>query len=267
MSSRAFTVFQDIPAEISKPARAKRAAALKPASSPVVSTSLSTLASIEKENLHPVTGTPAGPGSNSNIKKRKASGVLASKIVTTPATTAPSKKDKDAQPRKPSSSKGKSSEGRKSSKKVSSRKASSTLSIVDEKNAPNDPTTKPLSQATVEQAVIDSKCYEFTVSPLADVSRAFDITSPTDGELQTREMKNDLPTAIRDYFSPSLGQHSSTTDRDSSEPAAPEATTTDQTTLSTPERKKLYSSFTFSSPSPSSPRSEQQQLEQEPAPQ
>lgn len=165
MSVRSFTVFQDTP-----PLPPHDDSHIRDAAA----TLLSTLAAIEKENLHPITGQRAGPTTASETKKRK-TGALATKVLAIPA----SKKHKElnAEPkktRKPLSSTGKprSSDAKKSSSKSSrSRKTSPLPPVVEEHELQRQPPRLSISQIN-----IDSRCYELTVSPLADVSEAYDAT-------------------------------------------------------------------------------------------
>ena len=169
MSVRSFTVFQDIHDEHSP----------RTAATDTAATLLSTLAAIEKENLHPVTGQRAGPTIASEAKKRKTA-ALATKLVPVPA--AKKHKELKGEPkktRKPLSSSGKprSADSAKSTSKSSrSRKASPLPPVVEEHEAHRQ---RPC--LSTSQIDINSRCYELTVSPLADVSDAYD---PTRSESQ-----------------------------------------------------------------------------------
>lgn len=159
MSVRAFTVFQDTPSvETSEPR--------------VTSPSATTLASLtEKENVHPLTGERTGPDFTS--KKRKTT-VLATKVhmpLTTKKQTDDSKHESKKRKSASSSSlKTKSTlkrGGKVKASKRSTRKLSSPLPKVDEEVALE-------KEQRVAQAHIDSKCYELTVQPLADVTPAYE---------------------------------------------------------------------------------------------
>jgi hypothetical protein len=199
MSLRTFTVFQDaVSSEAPQPtitrpnAMVTRSSSLNLTSSSVNATvSLNDLVALDKENFHPVTGERAGPSNNVGSKKRKTS-VLATKVQP-PSTT-----KKDAQPelkkRKASTStstKGKVKRDGKAtvtarktaSKRTLSRKVSPMPRLNEEEEARKD---------RITQVDIDSRCYELTVQPLADVSQAYEegaafegiLTSSCEGKLK-----------------------------------------------------------------------------------
>ena len=192
--TRSFTVFRDEPSEPSTKPRKASVDVLSPAetsSTNVVPTSLTTS---EKENLHPVTGLRTTYASDAQTKKRKNS-VLATKLFVPPT----SKKQKEscdpeskpeAKKRKVSSAKTKSISSRKDGK-VSSRKTASATSSkrkvaempkVDEEEEVEavEEQKADVEGETVNQASIDAKCYDLTVSPLADVSKAYDKVALSD---------------------------------------------------------------------------------------
>ncbi|KAF8628755.1 hypothetical protein AX15_003743 [Amanita polypyramis BW_CC] len=115
-------------------------------------------------------------------------------------------------------------------------------------------------QSQLSQADIDSRCYELTVKPLADVSQAYEDTSVfqdvgTDGDkskLQTVKEPSVEP-EIRDYYAPPIA-NSANLQLGSSRKSPFEEPTGSTKTFSTPERKAIYAAFTFSSPSPSGQR-------------
>lgn len=136
------------------------------------------LVALDKENFHPVTGERAGPSNNAGSKKRKTS-VLATKVQP-PSTT-----KKDAQPetkkRKASTStiKGKVKRdgkitvtAKKGAKRTVSRKVSPMPRLNEEEEAQKD---------YITQVDIDSRCYELTVQPLADVSQAYNEDAAFEG--------------------------------------------------------------------------------------
>lgn len=176
MSVRSFTVFQDTPSQDTLThhdplARADTAATL-----------LSTLAAIEKENLHPVTGQRAGPTTGSETKKRKTA-ALATKVLLVPA---PKKhKEEPKKTRKPlgSLAKPRRVDAKKSTSKSSrsSRKTSPLPPVAEEHELLRQP-----PRLSVSQLDIDSRCYELTVSPLADVSEAYD---PTHSDSQESDVR------------------------------------------------------------------------------
>ncbi|KAF8813141.1 hypothetical protein BYT27DRAFT_7085205 [Phlegmacium glaucopus] len=266
MSLRTFTVFQDAVSsderqpKITRPnAMVTRSSSLKLATSSSNATgSLHDLVALDKENFHPVTGERAGPSNNAGSKKRKTA-VLATKVQHSTTTK------KDAQPdvkkRKASTSttsKGKAKRDGKttvtarkgSAKRIISRKVSPMPRVNEEEEAQKD---------RITQVDIDSRCYELTVKPLADVSQAFEEgvafegipTSPCEAKLKFSAVKaSSAEPEIRDYFEPSSALFSSSTSRF---PSISEEIAEGRT-FSTPERKQIYAAFTFSSPSASSGR-------------
>ncbi|KAH0835925.1 hypothetical protein J3R83DRAFT_9823 [Lanmaoa asiatica] len=257
MSVRSFTVFQDTPSELPQSHHDSDVRALTLSATDAAATLLSTLAAIEKENLHPVTGQRAGPTVGSEAKKRKTS-ALATKVLIVPS----SKKHKELKGeqkkmRKPLSSAGKprTSDARKSSSKStrSSRKASPLPPVVEEQELQRRP-----ARLSISQIDIDSRCYELTVSPLADVSEAYDAarTESQEPDMHTEREKSVEP-AIRDYFSPPMVDKPLQITNDTlcnTDDSSPQTNN-----FSTPERKRIYSAFTFSSPSPTSERFKQAQ--------
>lgn len=126
------------------------------------------------------------------------------------------------------------------------------------------------------QADIDSKCYELTVQPLADVSQAYDESCVLDQRSATDKVKfrtvkvrllfchfyahylsgwsqaSSAEPELRDYFvSPSS---CSSLPSGSTVASCPSGPLQDGRAFSTPERKQIYAAFTFCSPSPTSER-------------
>ena len=178
-SLRTFTVFQDaVSSDVPQPKIARPSPMITRSSSLNLTTSssnatgsLNDLVALDKENFHPVTGERAGPSNNTGSKKRK-NGVLAIKVQ--PLSTI----KKDAQPevkkRKASTStKGKTKRDGKSTgtarkgaaKRAISRKVSPMARLNEEQETQKD---------QIAQVDIDSRCYELTVQPLADVSQAYE---------------------------------------------------------------------------------------------
>lgn len=172
MSVRSFTVFRDTTSDLPQSHNVSDVRPLTPPATDPAATLLSTLAAIEKENLHPVTGQRTGPTVSSEAKKRK-SGALATKVLVAPSSKKHRElKGEQKKTRKPLSST-RSSDARKSSTKSSrsSRKASPLPPVAEEKESQHRP-----ARLSISQLDIDSRCYELTVSPLADVSEAYDAT-------------------------------------------------------------------------------------------
>jgi len=182
MSVRSFTVFQDTTTEIQKinheGDKKLAATAIHTANS-----LLSTLAAIEKENLHPVTGERAALVPSNALKKRKTA-VLVTKVLA-PLPSSKKQKDVKSDPkksRKSSTSSGKKTEGRKKNARESrsTRKASPLPRVDEEQEVLNaTPVQRRSTGLTISQSNIDSRCYELTVSPLADVSEAYDTATET----------------------------------------------------------------------------------------
>jgi len=177
--------------------------------------------------------------------------VLATKLHNPPSQKdskqAPSKKRKVA-----SSSDGETERSRPKSRRlklITRRTRSPELaSIAEEKD---ERLARRLSQSDV-----DSRCYDLTVSPLANVSDAFAQISPSatkHGETApTTKRPGSVEPELRDYVrSPAdaiVAAAPSTPVRRSTR-----GTSLPPPTLSTPERKRIYASFTFSSPIRGSP--------------
>ncbi|KAF8870176.1 hypothetical protein BD779DRAFT_1653821 [Infundibulicybe gibba] len=258
MSLRSFVVFQDAPPSNS-PQVVSNAKENYNNSLPLVDHAthnmpMATLNPADKENVHPVTGE------RSSLvvvgKKRKPTAVLATKVHAPIAMRKPTdgKDGKDTQPetkkRKSSAPSGDNGakKVKKDAKKVAAtrkptKRRASPLPKLDEEEE---------GSHQITQATIDSKCYDLTVQPLADVSQAFDqaLTSGSlasaDGRSKLRCVKaSSAEPEIRDYFSDNI----------SSAPNAPKATAAaNSVAFSTPERKRIYTAFTFSSPSPTKQR-------------
>ncbi|KAA1472104.1 hypothetical protein DENSPDRAFT_838275 [Dentipellis sp. KUC8613] len=242
MATRSFIVFQDEPLPSAKPHTSRRSASEPPSFSAealAAASAPSWLSSQEKENLHPVTGTRAGATADSQTKKRKNS-VLATKLHIPPAT----KKQKELKPdatkkRKALSSTSKSKTTTRKDGKTSAPSRSALVRKVTElpkvEEEATDIEDEGRENGTVAQARADSKCYDLTVSPLADVSKAFDQVPHPAPSAESNQLDDELP-ILKSTTSPTNARLSSTKG------------------LSTPERKRIYTAFTFSSPSPSSKR-------------
>ena len=171
MATRTFVVFQDDPSEplpTIKTDVSPSPALIEPT---ILGISSIPVTTAEKENLHPVTGARSA-AADSQSKKRK-NGILATKLHIPSTTKKPRDLALDCRKRKtttPSSSKT-SNSGR----VISS--GALNLSRVEEIVEHERP-----CQDKVTQAEVDSKCYDLTVSPLADVSHAFDQVSLSSAE-------------------------------------------------------------------------------------
>ncbi|KAI0032861.1 hypothetical protein K488DRAFT_85457 [Vararia minispora EC-137] len=277
MAPRAFTVFVDKPSQ--------------PAAKPVLPTSAlntNTAASstTEKENLHPVTGQHATSSSETQIKKKK-SAVLTTKLYT-PFVHSKARSCDQAS----------SNDGHVASRKRSALAASGAQTTMKKLRSISESDksggfslthkAKPLPKLEEEpepdvlvagssqqahpdadarddaQADIDSKCYALTVSPLADVSQAFDKVSVRSTTSSSTPCSDDTKTAVENTRTrdavititkfASLRERHSTKHSVLAPPPNSAHTNQDSKRFSTPERKLIYSAFTFSSPSPTARR-------------
>ncbi|KAF8191799.1 hypothetical protein BJ912DRAFT_1058244 [Pholiota molesta] len=280
MSLRTFTVFQDAPSggvqqpKISRPnamvTRSQRFASNVATGENVATTD--DLSTINKENYNPATGECAGP-STSGLKKRKTT-VLATKVQPAPASSKSkgSSKDKDAQPELgPEQKKRKASAPSSALKSKATKKdttkgsgtAKKTSKRTGSKKVAPMPKLKEEDAGEIDRiadADADARCYELTVKPLADVSQAYEevdvfesftTCSTSTTAAHERNVKfstvkeSSVEPELRDYFQPTQATFPSTAGRllralSEDAPAR---------TFSTPERRKIYSAFTFSSPS------------------
>lgn len=206
MSSRSFAVFLDNPQpEILKPKASHNVAdsPLSPSTPNVnINYSNALTTGTEKENLHPVTGERPGLTNASTGKKRKPSvSILATKVHNPPTNKKQKESSKSLKPeakkRKSSSSTSSSTttKSKSSSSDKESKRAGSTLGSA-KKPSTSSRSSKSSSRKVspmpkleeegdvlgrererIRQSEIDSRCYELTVSPLADVTRAYDTSS------------------------------------------------------------------------------------------
>ena len=202
MSTRSFAVFQDTPSDESKqkPSAAVAENPLSPMTSSqenMRSTETILSPTMEKENLDPVTGLAVQPSTTG--KKRKmseSSSILATKAISIPASSS-SKVSKGRELKRKSSTssavgkKGKNGLSKKGSEgrvvlgctengssshvaagsrrpRALSRQPTTILGSV-----PEEAHEEADDISTVEQALINSRCYDLTVKPLADVSDAY----------------------------------------------------------------------------------------------
>ncbi|TFK25267.1 hypothetical protein FA15DRAFT_703815 [Coprinopsis marcescibilis] len=271
MATRSFTVFQDTP--LSNPTRSGLKSSRAPSGVLVArSSSRTNLNStvearviLDKENFNPVTGERTTQGTAAE-KKRKTLTVLAAKEHVATSSKKSKAEIPEAKKRKTSSLKAKPAaikakdsktvpSTRKPKRNSPSRRASPLPKVEEEKG--NEADNRSQAQES-NQAAIDSRCYELTVKPLADVSDAYVVPESsscsrngenTKGPFQMIKEASVEP-EIRDYFSP---KQASSLVASSLERFAEEENQTSYV-FSTPERKKIYSSFTFTSPSPSGQR-------------
>lgn len=173
MTSRKFTVFIDDVSTV-KPQPAPKPTSTK---APEEEAGPSSLSATEKENLHPLTGGRLRSSSTVGLKRK--SSVLAIKLHIPPETKG-SKKAPSLVPSKKrkvtSSSDGEIEQSRSKARRLKPaargrRRSPELTSIAEEKD---ERLARRLSQSDV-----DSRCYDLTVSPLANVSDAFAQISPS----------------------------------------------------------------------------------------
>lgn len=142
---------------------------------PSLATVLST--SANKENLDPLTGERS-TGVGAAAKKRKTS-ALAVKACSEGGSSENASAQPVAKKRKGSTSSGTALKPKaaKKGKKVTKKRSGSPLPKVDEEGGEAVvETLNTPSIAEQAQAVVDARCYELTVAPLADVSAAYEAT-------------------------------------------------------------------------------------------
>jgi hypothetical protein len=174
MASRAFSVFIDDKPSSPKPL--PKSLVISPTSHDLIRSSSeagsSSVSSTEKENLHPLTGSRMGSVNVSGSKRK--SSVLTTKVHNPPHAKKLRKEDSSGtlvKKRKFASS------GIKSTREPSS-KARKTKSLARSRTLPDLPSVEEEDKdvyiaRSLSQSEIDSRCYELTVSPLANVSEAF----------------------------------------------------------------------------------------------
>lgn len=210
----------------------------------------------DKENLDPLTGLRPSSGVQSG-KKRKTN-ALASKPVPAPVkplaeSGSPKKRKLTAAPTNERKEKKEKEKRTGSVKKVSRaarvRKATDLPRVEEAEEEAEDKGAEPcrLKDNQLTQAEIDAKCYEFTVLPLADLTRAYDTSSPSD--IPPRSEVRESPEFAVDVNAKNpevetTAQDSKTLPKDNNASSQ----------FSTPERKRIYAAFTFESPSPASRR-------------
>lgn len=244
MATRSFTVYRDAPSTSASSTRqpglrplgrSNSAAAVLASSRGAVGNAPST-SFPEKENVNPLTGLSLSSNSTKNGKKRKASEsgtVLATKVlaaapepVQKPARVPLKRRSTSVQlastkaklKRDSSKKKDNCSSGQAPSLSISRSNSKGYLEPISEE-PPSSPERPKAKSDSLTQAQIDSRCYDLTVSPLADVSSAF-IQSPESSkegkegkekeeeeeeilvEYRIVKDKTNFANKIRDYFSP-----------------------------------------------------------------
>ncbi|KAI0090131.1 hypothetical protein BDY19DRAFT_992363 [Irpex rosettiformis] len=258
-----FVIFKDEP---SSPVKAKASAR----DTTSTTTVLAIVTAKDKENLHPITGCRSST-EDATVKKRKTAGVLATKLLkvsgkTVPESRPPPRKRKlsvssdkslptdeklDAKKKKPATT-----TTRKHKPKVASRirKVTELPKVEEEESVSEEDFVKESSgvEPNSSQAAVDSKCYELTVLPLADVSKAFESSPPPEEKVIDSDEEPKV-SQTEDEAEPPVIRGEST--RATSEALAAKTPPRQKVGIfSTPERKRLYAAFTFATPSPASKR-------------
>ncbi|KAH9941613.1 uncharacterized protein BXZ73DRAFT_98003 [Epithele typhae] len=223
-SIRAFAVFCDEPESLSADVEGNSppttTISIPPPSGPLL------VYQPDKENMDPSTGSRVLPDHDS-CKKRK----TALSVKTQPVS--PSKKPRPLA-EKPL------------------KKAASKIRSAEKKPKRSSSTTKRNAHP-VDQVVIDAKCKELTVLPLADISEAYEqVASQEDAVGDAEKAAEKAVTAVL----PDKTERASTPPPSSQADATPSPVNDTRVlgSFSTPERKRIYSAFTFSSPSAASER-------------
>ncbi|CAL1699534.1 unnamed protein product [Somion occarium] len=285
-----FVIYQDEPSTSAPPKLKSTASAPSVLRLSSGSASRSTLISIptasDKENVDPLTGRrPCLEDTLAKKRKPTPGNVLATKILISSSKVL---KDTIPEPKKrkilcSSNSKSNSSSERKERKPLVSRRERAQGSsraqkvaelpkvaeeeeeaitvepgMADEKTQERNEDKVKDEEGRVAQALVDARCYELTVLPLADVSRAYcqssDSSSIDDeivaaGEKLKTLLTEDTTSTTQEQLAqkgtlekaPSKSPETPSKRSFPSNPAAP--------AFSTPERMRIYSAFTFSSPS------------------
>ncbi|TCD66574.1 hypothetical protein EIP91_001242 [Steccherinum ochraceum] len=234
----------------------------------------------DKENVDPLTGQH--PSIEDQLAKKRKTNVLVAKLVVTSKAKAPQPDQKKRKVLTANTTSNTRSRGEKKERKaLGSKKSRNTsasrvrgvkeLPKVEEEEDVVEVAAPQVVEVSkpISQACADSRCYELTVLPLADVSEAYSPSSSIEEELiaageklKAASISKQIPADLPEARAPS--------------PAAsiPDATTTFSAVaassvengadaavnsaeildFSTPERKRIYSAFTFSSPSPAGER-------------
>ncbi|KAG7448649.1 uncharacterized protein BT62DRAFT_918221 [Guyanagaster necrorhizus] len=271
MATRSFTIFQDVPSSpktLTLKATTSVLSSMTTTNVDKVGTLPSLATEADKENLDPLTGERVNANSKGTAKKRK-NNTSSSKALAS-IETKKLKEDQGSQLKKRKSSassavkKGRGGKRAPSSTRKTSKKlhAAPCLPSVEEESTENVvPEGSDIALALpLTRAEIDAKCYELTVKPLADVTQAFE-QAPGAEEWFADVPEDDLESKLqfvketsqepelRDFFTPvHLGYASAGSSRSASTISSQEPKV-----FTTPDRKQIYHTFTFASPSPVCP--------------
>ncbi|KAI0642647.1 hypothetical protein C8Q79DRAFT_1013320 [Trametes meyenii] len=197
----------------------------------------------DKENIDPMTGTRV-LGEQASGKKRKTA------LTVKAQAASPTKRLKPLAEKPTKKTVAKSRGSEKKTKRVASKRAVPS-------RVHREPSLPRVTEETesADQAVIDSKCKDLTVLPLADISEAYDVSPPKEKGATAvgtpRVAQEDSQSKEVAQVQPERPATPQATKEASPSPAHPP---TASSVFSTPDRKRIYSAFTFTSPSPAGKR-------------
>ncbi|KAH9947524.1 hypothetical protein B0H21DRAFT_853642 [Amylocystis lapponica] len=206
----------------------------------------------DKENIDPYTGRRSLL--DPTTKKRKTTTVLATKSLVPSRNTRKSRSTRSVAP-STSTTVVLAVKSRTPTDKKPKRVSGSRRNGAGPSRVRKEPSLPPVDEAAesekerdrVVQSQIDSRCYELTVSPLADVSPAYEQVPTFDDQLQVAVKKSVDSTKDSEASTPverSPSPVSSGKGKDASSVSPVPAQGED--VFSTPQRKRIYSAFTFS---------------------
>ncbi|KAI0631081.1 hypothetical protein C8Q77DRAFT_1061876 [Trametes polyzona] len=246
-TTRSFVVFKDEPEAPAPPAVEKKETlsgssatyVLAPPPGPLL------VYAPDKENIDPLTGTRANAEQVSGKKRKTALTVKAQ-------ATSPTKRLRPLAEKAAKKSVSKARVAEKKTKRASTKR---TTAASRSKREPSLPRVTEENESA-EQAVIDSKCKDLTVLPLADISEAYDVAAGKEGGAVETEERVAKEAEAEVCLSSSIRATNAAAPTPVESEPAPDSTSPAPTTnaFSTPERKRIYSAFTFTSPSPAGKR-------------
>ncbi len=187
-----FVIYRDEPPS---PQKKKTVLASQPA---VATVRLSIPTAGDKENLHPLTGLR--PNSEVSISKKRKTGALATKkvVLLVKGLQSPPKKRKLSQSTAKSTADRKEKEGRglssrrhKTGSPSRVRKAPELPKVEEEAETEGQDEESQLMKNNMTQAAVDARCYELTVLPLADISKAYE-SCPLPESVHISEEESDV---------------------------------------------------------------------------
>lgn len=233
----------------------------------------------DKENVNPLTGLRA---SIDHDRKKRKTDVLTTKLHIPP----PSKKQKESKDSKKRTGASApavtfklrvSPEKKKGKRVLASRRNGTGIGPSRQRRSPSLPRVveeAEVERAPLSQAQVDARCYDLTVMPLADLSQAYEqvpgveehlveaaedakdappmepvvVPSPEVQRIERAKSSTPSPRVERVGSPVPAGVH------DAQFPSPLVVPSGELAPFDTPERKRIYHAFTFSSPSPSGKR-------------